>query len=399
MDLSEQCGYSVQAQINLFNSIKPLFANKLVFIVINKIDIVQPEDLDAETQEKLNALLKAGDVEMLRLSCSTQEGVQEVKNTVCDRLLAERVSEKLNAGTSSSGAIGGRLAEVMSRIHVAQPMGAPLPTFIPEAVKNLKKYDKDDPERRRLARDVEAENGGAGVFNVDLKADYILENPEWKYDKVPEIFNGMNVADFIDPEIDAKLAALEEEEERLEAEGFYDSDAEIDDEEEATILAQADHIREKHALIRNEARMKKRLKNQAIMPRKKVRIPLSKMDDALDQLGVDTTDIVSRARSQSRPRGRSLSRSRAGSADGDEDAMDVDSTPRERLRSKSRARSMAPAVNRRDDGVQDEVTRSKVDRMAKLSQKKMNRMARQGEADRHQTVSLQKYLVRFTFLF
>jgi len=31
----------------------------------------------------------------------------------------------------------------------------------------------------------------------------------------------------IDPDIEAKLNALEEEEERLEAEGFYDSDEEI----------------------------------------------------------------------------------------------------------------------------------------------------------------------------
>lgn len=37
MDLSEQCGYSVQAQINLYRSIKPLFSGKLVFIVVNKV--------------------------------------------------------------------------------------------------------------------------------------------------------------------------------------------------------------------------------------------------------------------------------------------------------------------------------------------------------------------------
>ncbi|CRK36120.1 hypothetical protein BN1723_018601, partial [Verticillium longisporum] len=145
-----------------------------------------------------------------------------------------------------------------------------------------------------------------------------------------------------DPDIEAKLAALEEEEEKLEAEGYYDSDEEIDDEEEATVLAQAELIREKQGQIRNEARMKKRLKNQAIIPRKKVPIPLSKMDDALDQLGVDTTDIVSRARSQSRPRGRSLGRSRAGTEDAD--AMDLDATPRERLRSQSRARSRSQAA-------------------------------------------------------
>ncbi|KAF9881926.1 nucleolar GTP-binding protein 1 [Colletotrichum karsti] len=395
MDLSEQCGYSIQAQINLFQSIKPLFQNKIVFIVVNKIDVVKPEDLDAETQEKLQALLKSGEVEMLQLSCNTQEGVQSVKNAVCERLIAERVSQKLNAGTNASGTIGGRLADVMARIHVAQPMnGQTRETFIPDAVKGLKKYDKEDPERRRLAKDVEVENGGAGVFSVDMRADWLLKNPEWKYDKIPEVFDGKNVYDFIDPDIDAKLQALEEEEERLEKEGYYESDEDLDDEEEADILSKAEMIREKQTLIRNEAKMKKRLKNQAIIPRKSMRIPLSQMDDALDQLGVDTTDIVNRARSQSRPRGRSMGTSRAGTEDADAMDMDVDSTPRERLRSMSRPRSRSQAArDRLNDGVEDDGARSKAERMAKLNQKKMNRNARQGEADRHTTVSLQRHLV------
>jgi nucleolar GTP-binding protein len=161
MDLSEQCGYSVRDQIQLFRSIKPLFSNKLVFLVINKIDVTRPEDLDAETQTELQSLLKSNEVEMLQLSCNTSEGVQEVKNAACERLIAERVNQKLKAGTNNSGAIGGRLADVMSRIHVATPMGGQtLETFVPDSVKNRKKYDKSDPERRKLARDVEEENGG-----------------------------------------------------------------------------------------------------------------------------------------------------------------------------------------------------------------------------------------------
>lgn len=395
MDLSEQCGYTVAAQIALFRSIKPLFSNKLVFIVINKIDVTRPEDLDPETQAELQGLLKSGEVEMLQLSCNTSEGVQEVKNAACERLIAERVSQKLKAGTNSSGEVGGRLADVMSRIHVATPMGGQtLETFIPEGIKNRKKYDKEDPERRRLARDVEVENGGAGVHNVDMKADYLLANNEWKYDKIPEIFDGKNVYDFVDPDIEAKLAALEEEEEKLEAEGYYDSDEDIEDDEEAEIMRKAELIREKQQLIRNEARMKKRLKNQAIIPRKMQKKPLSQLDEALDVLGVDTTEITERARSMSRPRGRSMSRSRLGT----EDAMDVDATPRERLRSISRARSKsrAPIVNRLEDGVQDDAARTKAERITKLNQKRMNRMARQGEGDRHTTASKIKHLVRFS---
>lgn len=397
MDLSEQCGYTVQAQMQLFRSIKPLFANKIVFIVVNKIDVMKPEDLDAKLQEELQALLKSDGVEMLQLSCNTQEGVQAVKNAACEKLIAERVAQKLKAGTTSSGAAGGRLADVMARIHVAQPMGgSQLETFVPEGIKQLKKYDKADPERRLLARDIEEMNGGAGVFNVDLREKWILDNPEWKYDKIPEVFDGKNVYDYVDPEIEAKLAALEAEEEKLEAEGYYNSDEEIVDEEEEEVMAKAELIREKQSMIRNEAKMKKSLKNRAIIPRKATKKSLVQMEDALDQLGVDTTDITARARAQSRPRGRSLTRSRMGTED--IDSMDIDGraeTPRERLRSKSRARSQ-PATDRRNDGVADESVRTAAERQAKLSQRKMNRMARQGEADRHATASIAKHLVSFT---
>ena len=388
MDLSEQCGYSVQAQIQLFHSIKPLFANKLVFVVINKIDITKPKDLDAETNAMLGSMLKSGDVELLQLSCTTTEGVTEVKNAACERLIADRVAQKLKAGTNSSGAVGGRLADVLTRIHVAQPLGGIVrEPYIPEAVKNLRKFSKDDPNRPRLARDVEEENGGAGVYNVNLEDQYRLDDDDWKYDRIPEVFDGKNVYDFIDPDIESKLAALEDEEENLEAKGYYESDYDIEDADEADIRMKADLIREKRELIRNEARMRKSLKNRAVIPRPAQPKKLSAMEDSLDRLGFDTTNISARARSQSR--GRSALRSRTGT----EDAMDVD-TPMstvDALRAKSRARSQS---NRREDGVTNEVARSKAERLQKLGQKKMNRMARQGEADRHTTAALPKHLVR-----
>lgn len=52
----------------------------------------------------------------------------------------------------------------------------------------------------------------------------MLSDDSWKDDAIPEIMDGKNVADFIDPDIAEKLEALEREEERLEADGFYKSD-------------------------------------------------------------------------------------------------------------------------------------------------------------------------------
>ena len=398
MDLSEQCGYSVTAQIQLFHSIKPLFANKLVFVVINKIDIMKPEDLDAETKTKLDSMLKSGEVELLQLSCTTTEGVTEVKSAACERLIADRVAQKLKAGTNSSGSIGGRLGDVLTRIHVAQPLGGILrEPYIPETAKNLRKFSKDDPDRRRLARDIEAENGGAGVYNINLKDQYKLEDDDWKYDRIPEVFDGKNVSDYIDPDIENKLARLEEEEDRLEAKGYYDSDDSVEDADEADIRAKATLIREKREEIRNEARMRKSLKNRALIPRRSQPKKLSVMESSLDKLGFDTASVSARARSQSRGRS-ALRRSRTtgtgtDDGDGDGDAMDLDgddAPPANVSRAKSRARSQS---NRRDDGVVGEVARNKAERLSKLGQKKMNRMARQGEADRHTTAALPKHLV------
>ncbi|KAF2727780.1 nucleolar GTP-binding protein 1 [Polyplosphaeria fusca] len=387
MDLSEQCGYSVSAQISLFHSIKPLFANKLVFVVINKTDLMKPEDLEPEMQEQLQGMLKSGEVELLSLSCTTTEGVMQVRNTVCERLLATRNAEKLKSGTNSSGEPTGRLGDLLRRIHVAQPIGGIVrETSIPDAVKNRTKYDKEDPNRRKLERDIEEEEGGAGVYNINLRKNYLLESDEWKEDRVPEVFDGKNVYDYVDPDIEAKLAALEAEEEKLEAEGFYDSDEDVEDAEDAEIRYKADLIREKRQLIRNEAKMRKSLKNRAVIPRSAKAQKLSQMETHLESLGYDASNIADRARSQSRGRSRLRGRGEV-----DPDAMEID-TPKAALeRAKSRARTQS--TNRRIDGVTNETARSNAERLAKLGQKKMNRMARQGEADRHQTGSLTKHLV------
>jgi nucleolar GTP-binding protein len=394
MDLSEQCGYSVTDQIKLFNSIKPLFANKIVFVIINKVDICRPEDLDLETQEMLQSILKQSNVEMLQLSCTTNEGVTAVKNAACDKLIAERVAQKLKAGTNNGGTPSGRLGEVLARIHVAQPLGGvQCQTFIPEAVNNMKKYDKNDPHRRKLERDIEEENGGPGIYSIDLRKNYQLADDDWKHDKVPEILNGKNIYDYVDPDIEAKLATLEEEEEKLEADGFYDSDESIEDAEDADTRMKAELIREKQALIRNEAKLRKSLKNRALIPRSAKAKNLSEMQAALDSAGYDTAAVSARARSQSQPpRGRATTRSEIG----DGEAMDIDSSSNLHeaiARARSRARSQA-ATNRLTDGVTNVTARSKAERLARLSQKKMNRMARQGEADRHTVASLPKHLVR-----
>jgi hypothetical protein len=141
---------------------------------------------------------------------------------------------------------------------------------------------------------------------------------------------------------------------------------------------------------------RKSLKNRALIPRtgKAKQKTLSEMTNHFEEIGLATKKAEARARSQSR--GRPLTRIpvRENSAD----AMDLDRTPAERARS-ARSKSRAPSTSRRDDGVVDVAARSTAERMHKLGQKKMNRMARQGEADRHVPTAMPKHLVSFLFNF
>ena len=82
------------------------------------------------------------------------------------------------------------------------------------------------PSRRTL-RDLELEMGADYTF--DLQEHWDLEDEDWKKDKIPEIFNGRTIADFVDPDILVKLEALEKEEEARELAGVYDSDIEDDE--------------------------------------------------------------------------------------------------------------------------------------------------------------------------
>lgn len=373
MDLSEECGYSVQAQMKLFQSIKPLFANKVVILVINKIDRMTPEKLDKESLLALETLTNSPEITTVRASCTTQEGVMDVKNAACEQLLASRVEQKMK---------GTKVNEVLNKIHLAQPMArddVPRLPNVPESAKNRTKYDESDPNRTKLARDLEAEFGGPGVFNVDLKNNFILASDDWKHDKMAEIFNGKNVYDFIDPDIEAKLAALEAEEEQLEKDGFYQSDDEIEDDETAEVRAKAAFIREKKRLISNAASSKKSLKNRAIIPRKATSRTLSQMETELTTLGLDHSRLSERARSRSQ-----ATRSRLEASERELKDVEMADTDNE-LRP-------TPQYNRREAGLKNEVQRTKTERITKLSQRKRNRMARAGEADRHIAEKKPKHL-------
>lgn len=405
MDLSEQCGYTVEAQCKLFHSIKPLFANKPIVLVINKIDVMRVEELHPDSRALVQEILDMEGVISVQVSCHTDEGVMELKTKACDALLAHRVDVKMK---------GSKINAVANRIHVAMPkprddvVRAP---FIPDAVKERKKYDKEDPERRRLLRDEELEQGGAGVYNISLKRDYILANPEWKFDIMPEIMDGKNVADFVDPDIAERLEALEREEEKLQAEGFYDNDDDMfdsDDEREALEMEE----RVGHKILAQSS--KKGTKNTARLPRTAGLRTLSELTGELTAAGYDPSKIQERAEMLAKIQGAKRKRER----EEDEARMDEDSQSdededggfededgdvemgggREKVVKKVKTNSggvvnkRVPASDRQMTGLRDQGQLTKARELHKFAQRPRNALAKAGEADRQIKTKLPRHL-------
>ncbi|KAG6828894.1 hypothetical protein H0H92_006400 [Tricholoma furcatifolium] len=398
MDLSEQCGYTVEAQCKLFHSIKPLFSGKPTVLVINKIDVKKLDDLHPDSRALVQEIIDSEGVQCVQVSCYTEEGVMELKNKACDALLAARVDNKLK---------GSKINSVINRIHVAQPKArddlvrAP---FIPDVVKDRKKYDKTDPERRRLLKDTELEEGGAGVFNINMRQDYLLANPDWKEDIIPEIMDGKNIADFIDPDILEKLEALEREEERLQAEGFYDSEEDMfdsDDEREA----QEAEVALAHK-IKSQS-VKKSNKNTARLPRTAGLRTLTELSSEMTKAGLDPSKIEERAKMLAKIQGAKRKRDDMDvdmdddMEDSDDDAdesMEVDGEEGSKKRAKSNSGGVVavnrrmPKSDRRLAGLRDAAQASRAVKLRNLGQRGRNMLAKAGEGDRDITTKMPKHL-------
>ncbi|KAJ3010873.1 Nucleolar GTP-binding protein 1 [Thoreauomyces humboldtii] len=373
MDLSEQCGYTIADQCALFHAIKPLFANKPTLLVVNKIDVMRPEALEPAARALLEEITSQADVTMVQMSTFTDEGVMDVKHTACDMLLASRVEMKMK---------GNKVHDIINKLHLSQPAARDdrdRPAAIPESVQTRVKYDAADPNRRQLERDIEKEGGGAGVFNVDLKKVYQLADDEWKYDTIPEIMDGKNVQDFVDPEIEAKLDALEREEERLIADGFYDSDVEEVTEEEQMFRDAAKEIRGKKELIVQAHRAGKGKNRPTIPIKMQTGRSVEGLVGHLSEMGVGADAAADRARSRTRKRARSESRV------GDDVVRDSSMAPNKRVAtSQVRDRSMS--------GLRNSSQKAVAENIKKRNQVGSNLLAKAGESDRAIKTKMPKHL-------
>ncbi|XP_003696957.1 nucleolar GTP-binding protein 1 [Apis florea] len=372
-DISEQCGHSLEEQVKLFESIKPLFANKPLTVILNKVDVLRLEELSTEKRVILKSL-EDKDVPLLEMSTITDFGVMDVKIQACERLLAYRVDQKIRTK---------KVEGLLNRLHVAQPVPRDEKVRAPCIPENILKKRQNIEERskakRKLEREIEEEMGDDYV--LDLKKNYDIEGDQ-KYDVIPEIWEGHNITDYIDPEIFNKLNELEKEEQLREETGMYDYKVPMLSDTMLEIVQMAKQIREKKAIMKDEARIQK-ASTKPIMPRTaaaKIRDrSVSKLKEEMEDLGIDMEDSENAHFTKTRGRSRSLSQP---------------ARKRIRLQSESRSRGRSSSKPSRDEmGIKDVAMKSKLKNIAhKALRKKIVKKGLKGEADRFIGTKMPKHL-------
>jgi nucleolar GTP-binding protein len=439
-DPSEQCGYTVEQQCSLFKSIKPLFANKQLIVVINKVDEQPWETLDPEKKEMLEDMVKDANCSLMTMSNMTEHGISDVKNTACEKLLASRVDARVS---------GKKIEGVMNRLQVYHPTprdNVERDVHVPDTVKQAIAEGKigstdhkakrsrygyantvDDAEDEELAgtdgrkttRDLMWENGGPGVWAPDYRAQYELKDDEWRFDAIPEILDGKNIADYVDPEIEKRLEDLEAEEEQLmaqlEAQKMGEEpESDLDSEEEAAVEA----IRDRKKIVRkmsqvNASENKPVVSRQMRGRKMDMHQPGARNEDVIkskmSKLGVDASKMIERGRALDKERGRKRERSRASRRGDDEVvekedvAMDDTAVSNSQLKKQKRAKS---EVARREASVTRGHSRSRDPSQARglynendvIEARKRDKQGRMGwhgasgEGDNRKAVHLVKWM-------
>ncbi|XP_075231536.1 nucleolar GTP-binding protein 1-like [Lycorma delicatula] len=247
IDISEDCGYSIEDQVSLFTNIKPLFVSKPIIIVCNKIDLIQQNELNKKHNYLMENLCEDNDrLPILMMSTMDGSGIEQVKEIVCDSLLAHRIINKINNNKYNH-----------NRLYVANPnMKDEIrkPTLPSRDNENQKRGKK-----RKLEKDIEIEAGDN--YTLDLKKHYDLPD-EYKYDIIPEIWEGHNIMDFVQPNVLEEFKKLNDEEKLRERSGWYDAPTTEINESMKEIKELAKKIRDRKAINKLESISKKKLKSK-----------------------------------------------------------------------------------------------------------------------------------------
>lgn len=161
LDLSESCGFSIEQQISLYNVIHNLVEKEFI-IVLCKSDLRDESQIDSHVQSFLE--------NKKHYSCTIHASatIHTVLSHACESHLNNSVNEKIHKEIP------------VTKINVKEP------AKLKEKCDNNLRIDEIETEKEKEKR--------LDGYVFDERKNYLIED---KYDTIPEIFNGMNVIDYL----------------------------------------------------------------------------------------------------------------------------------------------------------------------------------------------------------
>jgi nucleolar GTP-binding protein len=397
---------------------------------LNKIDIQPFELLSEEHRLLIEKTVKENNTYLIKMSNISNEGILDVKSTACDILLEYRM-----ANTTKILKAGNKLEQFSNRAHVSVPNrrdNKARPVNIPSSVnshminerKEIEEEKKRLTEEERLLKELrEGEDeghetkirhnrmkeiiessGGEGIFYIPDREHFILENPEWKDDVMPEIMDGKNIFDFVDKDIKERLMRLQDEEDRLiemEENKEMDVDEDEDDDLDDELIEAHEEVMENQKKI-NSLHKSKSVKGSTL-PRKVRDLTLT--EKFMSDLRVDLKEKTDKLREIS-TKGRQLEKEKTKKAivkharlreediesdsEFEDDGMEVDVDEGEDYLNRKRKRMSKDDKEKKS---KEEKYRLEIgQRMKDKIQKKFNRKGIVNDTDRRVNSKLPKHL-------
>jgi len=206
VDISESCGYSLNRQADLFESLKQLLRKKPMIVICNKIDLVTPTELADEKKAiilrmvadayrffkhdlTLSSLSEMG--LLLAMSTLSEEGLTQVIRSVCDILLQSLVEAKLKSRKSH---------KILEHVQPIKKPEKAIETrlFIPHSLVKLREQKND------------------GIRNIVYTNPREQMSTEKKNSTIiPEIFAGYTLFDVMNMGLAKNLSRIEDEENKI----------------------------------------------------------------------------------------------------------------------------------------------------------------------------------------
>ena len=220
----------------------------------------------------------------------------------------------------------------------------------------------------------------------------MLEKEEWKHDIAPEFMDGKNIFDYIDPEIEKKIALLEDAEERILEQMYQDKAYNEDNDLDNSLDEELIEAHDKMMINKEKLRIKHQLVVGSQLP-KKVR-GLTETEELMQKIRWDKGELGTKFLSQRTKRAefikkRKMSTSQKNSMIKTENDEDMDMDEMMGLDDEAYNAKLKLLEGKKKDDMQKKVV---TERIKQKIQKKLSRKGKVNEADRRIGTKLPKHL-------